>query len=77
MEGPGIESRWGVRFPRPSKLALVPPPASLLREGTVSFKGVKRPGRGVGHPTPSSAEVEERVELNFYSLSGPSWPVLG
>ena len=29
------------------------------------------------HPPPSSAEVEERVELYLYFLSGPSWPVLG
>jgi hypothetical protein len=28
-------------------------------------------------PTPSSAEVKERVELYLYSPSGPSWPVLG
>jgi hypothetical protein len=27
--------------------------------------------------TPSTAEVEERVELCLYSPSGPSWPVLG
>ena len=26
-------------------------------------------------PTPSSAEVKERVELRLYSSSGPSWPV--
>lgn len=26
-------------------------------------RGVKRPGRGVGHPPHSSAEVKERVEL--------------
>jgi len=25
-------------------------------------------------PTPSSAEVNERVELYLYSPSGPSWP---
>jgi len=31
--------------------------------GTGSFLGVKRPGRGVDHPLPSSAEVKERVEL--------------
>jgi hypothetical protein len=31
--------------------------------GTGSFPGVKRPGRGVDHPPPSSAEVKERVEL--------------
>ena len=37
------------------------------------FPGVKRPGRGVDHPPPSSAEVNGRVELYLYSLSGPSW----
>jgi hypothetical protein len=39
--------------------------------------GVKRPGRGVDHPPPSSAEVKDRVELYLYSASGPSWSVLG
>jgi hypothetical protein len=43
----------------------------------VSFQGVKRPGRGVNHPPPSSARVKEIVELYFYSPSGPSWSVLG
>ena len=39
-------------------------PFSLLYNGyRVSFPGVKRPGRGVDHPLPSSAEVKERVEL--------------
>ena len=51
-------------------------PASYTM-GTGSFLGVKRPGRGVDHPPPSSAEVEERVELYLYSPAGPSWPVLG
>jgi hypothetical protein len=37
---------------------------SLLYNGyRVSFPGVKRPGRDVKHPPPSSAEVKERVEL--------------
>ena len=36
-----------------------------------------RRGRGVSHPPPSSAEVKGRIELYLYSLSGPSWPVLG
>jgi len=44
---------------------------------TGSFPGVKRSGRGVDHPPPSSAEGKERVQLYFYSPSGPSWPVLG
>jgi hypothetical protein len=51
-------------------------PASYTM-GTVSFPGVKRPGRGVHHPPSSSAEVKERVELYLYSTSGPSSPVLG
>jgi hypothetical protein len=45
--------------------------------GNRSFPGVNRPGRGVDHTPPSSAEVKERVELYLYSPSGPSWPVLG
>ena len=44
---------------------------------TGSFPGIKRPGRGVNHPPPSSTEVKERVELYFYSPSGPSWSVVG
>jgi hypothetical protein len=31
--------------------------------GTGSFRVVKRPGRGVGHTPPPSAEVQEKVEL--------------
>jgi len=45
--------------------------------GTGSYPGLKWPGRGVDHPPASSAEVNERVELYLYSLSGPSWRVLG
>ena len=44
---------------------------------TGSFPGVKRPGRGVNHPTPSRAEVKEREELYLYSSSGRFWPVIG
>ena len=44
---------------------------------TGSFRGVKRPGRGVDHPPLSNAEVKEGVELYLYSPSGSSWPVLG
>jgi len=50
-------------------------PASCTLD-TGSFPGVKRPGRGVDHPPPSSAEDEGRVELYICSPSGPSWPVL-
>ena len=61
-DGPGIESRWGQDFRLQSDLPWDPP--SLLYNGyRVSFPGLKRPGRGVDHPPPSSAEVKERVEL--------------
>jgi hypothetical protein len=43
-------------------------PASCTM-GTGSFPGVKRPGRGVDHPPPSSAEVKERLVLYLYSLA--------
>ena len=45
--------------------------------GAGSFQGVMRPGHGVDHPSLSSAEVKERVELYLYSTYGSSWPVLG
>jgi len=60
LDGPGIESRWGARF---STLVQTGPgahPASCTM-GTVSFPGVKRPGRGVDNPLPSRSEVKERV----------------
>jgi hypothetical protein len=41
----------------------------LYNRYLVSFLGVKRPERGVNYQTTSSAEVKERVELYFYSLS--------
>jgi hypothetical protein len=48
-------------------------PFSLLYKGNlVSCPGVKRPGRGVNHPLPSSVEVKERVELYLYSRTGSS-----
>ena len=37
--------------------------------GTGSLLGVKRPGRGVDHPSPSIAEVKESVEMYLYSPS--------
>jgi len=48
-----------------------------LYNGYRVFPGERRPGRGVDHPTLSSAEVKERVELYPYSPSWISWPVLG
>jgi hypothetical protein len=42
--------------------------------GTGVFPGIKRPGRDVEHPAPSSAEVKGRVQVYLYS-PGPSWSV--
>ena len=76
LGGLGIESRWGARFSAPVQPGPGAHPASYT-VGTRPFLGVNRPGRGVDHPPPSSAEVKERVELYHYSRSGPLWPVLG
>ena len=79
--GPGLLSRYsdslragrsgdripvGARFSAPVQTGPGAHPASCTM-GTGYFPGVKRPGRGVAHPPPSSAEVKERVELYLYS----------
>jgi hypothetical protein len=74
LDGPGIESRCGrclTHLSRPWG-----PPSLLYNWYRLSFPEVKRPGRDVDHPTPTTAEVKETVELYLYSPSGPSWPVL-
>jgi hypothetical protein len=63
------------RFSAPVQTGPGAHPASFTMD-TGLFPGVKRPGRGVDHPPPSSAEVKEGVELYLYSPSGPSGPVL-
>jgi hypothetical protein len=45
--------------------------------GTVSFLGLKLPGRGVYHPPLSSAEDKEKIDLYLYISSRHSWAVLG
>jgi hypothetical protein len=50
----------GARFSVPVQTGPEALPASNTRTmGTGSFPGVKRPGRGVDHPPPSSAEVKK------------------
>jgi len=51
------------------------PDSHTTRKG--SFPRVKRPGRGVNHPSPPSAEVKERLELHPYSSFVPSLHVIG
>jgi len=52
----------GARFSAPVKIV---PRADSAFDTVVTgfFLGVKRPGRGVDHPSPTSAEVKEKVEL--------------
>jgi len=53
-------------------------PPGLLHNGYwLAFPAVRRPGRGVDRPPPTSAEVKERVELYVHSPSGRSRRVLG
>ena len=66
LEGRGDRMSVGGRFSAPVKTGPVASPASY-RLGSEKFLGVKRSGRGVDHPPPSSAEVKERVELHFCS----------
>jgi hypothetical protein len=49
---------------------------SLQCNGYWVILGGKAAGTWFWPPTPSSAEVKERVQLYLYSPSGPSWSVL-
>ena len=59
----------GARFSAPVQTGPGAHPA-FYTMGTGSFPGIKRPGRGVDNPPPSSAEVKERVELHLSSPLG-------
>ena len=52
-------------------------PPSLLHNGYRVFHWGKAVGAWRWPPTPSIAEVKERVELYLYSPSGLSWSVIG
>ena len=66
LDGPGFEPQRGWDLlPRPWG-----PPSLLYNGYRLSFPGVKRPGRGVNHPPPSSAEVKGRVALTSIPPQG-------
>jgi hypothetical protein len=60
LDGPGIESQGGARFPVPVQTGPRDHPASYTL-GTGTFPAVKPPGPGIDHPLLSSAKVKERV----------------
>jgi hypothetical protein len=72
LNGSGIESYWRERLSAPLQTGPGDYPASCTVV-TGLFPGVKRPGRGVEHLYPPTAEVKERVELHLYYPSVPSW----
>jgi hypothetical protein len=72
LDDPGIEFWRGQDFLHPSRPALGPTQPHTM--GTGFLPGVKRPGRGVDHPSPSSAEVKERVELYLYIFAFDYFP---
>ena len=71
----GSNSGWGEIFCTCPDRRCGPP--SLLYSWYRVFPGGKAAGAWRWPPTPSSAEVKERVELYLSSPSGPSWPLLG
>ena len=71
LEGQAIESQWGAKFTASVQISHGAHPAS----DTIGT-GLKRPGRRVKHPLPSSAKVKERVELYLYGPSVSSWQVI-
>jgi hypothetical protein len=56
LEGPGIESRWGLDFPHLSRLALGPTQPPVQWVPGLPW-GRKRPGRDADPSSPSSTEV--------------------
>jgi len=51
-------------------------PPSLLHNTYQVFPGIMQSESGIGHPSASTAQVKERVQLYLYSPSGPSWQTL-
>ena len=76
LDGPGIESRWGVRFSaRPDR----PwgPPSLLYNVYRVFPGGKERPRRDADPSPPSSAEVLQEWSYNSTPLWATTGPVTG
>ena len=69
LAGSQIESRWGARYSTYVQTGPGAHPACYTM-GSGLFPGVKWPGRGAYHPLPSSAEVQEKIDLYLYCPSG-------
>ena len=72
----GFESRVGQDFPYPSREALGSTQLSVEWVAD-HFPEVKTAWAWSWPPTPSNAEVKDRVELYLYSPSGPTRPAIG
>jgi hypothetical protein len=71
LDGPGIESRWRRNFPYPTTGARRA--SCTINTGSVS-RGLKRPWRGVNHPTHLAPRLKKECTytstppLGFYGL---------
>ena len=72
LDGPGIESRLGVIVSGPVQTGPGAHPASYTI-GAGSLPGVKRPGRGVGHPL----YIAPRLKKEYSYTSTPPMGLRG
>jgi hypothetical protein len=75
-ERSGVRKPDGIKFFPPFKTNPGAHPASCTMVAE-AFPGIKRPERGDDHSVQASTETEEKMELNPYSTSVPSWPCYG
>ena len=69
LDGPGIESRWRVRFSAPVQTGIGTYPVSYTM-GTGLLLGVKRPGRGVDHPPHLAPRLKKEYSYTSTSPMG-------